>query len=109
MLTGRCYEGEGAPAFWPWVQIMRACFSRPELAALAEEMVPAATGLAQLVPELRDGAPVGADPAALAPDQARFRLFDDAARFLRAVTERHPLVLVLDDLHWADKSSLLML
>jgi len=30
VLAGRCYEGDGAPAFWPWLQILRAAGSAPE-------------------------------------------------------------------------------
>ena len=40
------------------------------------------------------------------PEQARFRLFDGIASFLRGVAADEPLLLVLDDLHWADASSL---
>ena len=41
--------------------------------------------------------------------QARFHLFDRVASFVRAITAHQPLVLVLDDLHWADTPSLLLL
>src|SRR5439155_21889403 len=41
--------------------------------------------------------------------QARFRLFDSVTTFLKTATSRRPLVLLLDDLHWADKPSLLLL
>ena len=43
------------------------------------------------------------------PEQARFRLFDGARAFLQAASKRQPLVLILDDLHWADQPSLLLL
>jgi predicted ATPase len=53
---------------------------------------------AELVP------PEGEDP-----EQARFRLFDAVTTFLQRAAHDQPLVLVLDNLHWADKSSLLLL
>ena len=51
----------------------------------------------------------GALPSDLNADQARFRLFDALAALLATVAERRPLVIVLDDLHWADASSVLAL
>src|SRR6185295_14431315 len=70
--------------------------------------------LAQLVPELaaegHESALQGAHAAdAVAPEQARFRLFDGASAFFRKASQAEPLVLLLDDLHWADKASLLLL
>ncbi|MCH8745942.1 MAG: AAA family ATPase [Chloroflexi bacterium] len=43
------------------------------------------------------------------PEQARFRLFDSITTFLKSASQKQPLVLVLDDLHWADTPSLLLL
>ena len=43
------------------------------------------------------------------PEQARFRLFDSITSFLKTASQKQPLVLVLDDLHWADQPSLLLL
>ncbi len=109
VLTGRCYEGEGAPAFWPWVQIVRAAGAIMDDAGLAAALGPAAADVAALVPEI--GARLRTSPPSptLTPEQARFRLFDGIASFLGAVARTKPVVLVLDDLHWADKPSLLLL
>ena len=43
------------------------------------------------------------------PEQARFRLFDSITTFLKTASQRQPLVLVLDDLHWADQPTLMLL
>ncbi|MFB3097343.1 MAG: AAA family ATPase, partial [Dehalococcoidia bacterium] len=48
-------------------------------------------------------------PQLESPEQARFRLFDSIASFLKSASQKQPLVLVLDDLHWADQPSLLLL
>ena len=108
VLTGRCYEGDGAPAFWPWLQILRAAGAAPEAAAVLARLGGGAADVAQLLPELFDGQTAHKGPA-LAPEQARFRLFDAVSALLRALAASRPLVLVLDDLHWADKPSLLLL
>ena len=43
------------------------------------------------------------------PEQAQFRLFDSITTFLKTASQSRPLVLVLDDLQWADQLSLLLL
>ena len=65
--------------------------------------------MAQIVPELRDRQPDLPAPPPLDSEQARFRLFDAITTFLVRAAQTRPLVLILDDLHWADKSSLLLL
>src|SRR2546430_11481049 len=48
-------------------------------------------------------------PPVLEPEQARFRLFDSITTFLKNASKGTPLMVVLDDIHWADKPSLLLL
>jgi class 3 adenylate cyclase len=109
VLWGRCYEGEGAPAYWPWVQVIRSYVHDRDPAALMSEMGPGAADIAQVVSEVRERLPGLPEPPPLEPEQARFRLFDSITTFLKNAGNRQPLVLVLDDLHWADKPSLLLL
>jgi DNA-binding CsgD family transcriptional regulator/tetratricopeptide (TPR) repeat protein len=109
VLWGRCWEGEGAPAFWPWVQIVRAYVQVADPAALRRDMGAGAADIAQVVPAVRDCLPDLPAPPSTEPEAARFRLFDSLAGFLRAAATRRPLLLVLDDLHWADAPSLALL
>ena len=109
VLWGRCWEGEGAPPFWPWVQILRRlALGRPPL-VLRSELGANAGLIAELVPELRERLPDLPPTSLLATEEARFRLFDAIAGFLAGVSRAQPLVLILDDLHLADKPSLLLL
>ena len=108
-LWGRCYEGEGAPPFWPWVQLLRACLRGRAVAAVRADLGPGAADIAQLVPEVRALLPDLPVPPELTSDQARFRLFDSITLFLAQVTATGPLVLVLDDLQWVDIPSLQLL
>jgi tetratricopeptide (TPR) repeat protein len=108
VLWGRCYEGEGAPAYWPWVQILRAYVHDREPKKLLSEMGPGAADIAEVVSEVRERLPGLPKPPMLDPEQARFRLFDSITTFLRNASSRTPLVLIVDDLHWADKPSLLL-
>ncbi len=109
VLWGRCYEGEGAPAYWPWVQAIRAYVHEREAEALRSELGTGAADIAQVVSEVRERLPDLPAPASMEPEQARFRLFDSITTFLKNAAAAQPLVFILDDLHWADKPSLLLL
>jgi len=108
VLVGRCWEAGGAPAYWPWVQSLRAYFDGKAPEMLSTLLGAGAADLAQIVPELRELIP-DLPSASTEVEGARFRLFDSVARFLRNLAATRPLLLVLDDLHVADEPSLLLL
>jgi DNA-binding CsgD family transcriptional regulator len=107
-LWGRCFDGEGAPAFWPWVQVLRAALRGRDGAEVRADLGMAAD-LVGLLPELRTLLPDLPDRVPLPPDEARFRLFEAVTAFLAATAARGPLLLAMDDLHWADAASLALL
>jgi DNA-binding SARP family transcriptional activator/tetratricopeptide (TPR) repeat protein len=109
VLVGRCWEAGGAPAYWPWVQLLRAYVREAQPDALRAQAGAGAADLAQIVPELRERFPDLPAPRSAEPEAARFRLFDAAAELLRRASQNRPLVLILDDLHAADSPSLLLL
>ena len=109
VLWGRCYEEEGAPPYWPWVQPIRSYIQQQAPEKLLAEIGPGAADIAEIVPEIRHKLTGLETPPALEPEQARFRLFDSITTFLKNAAQSQPLLLVLDDLHWADRSSLLLL
>ncbi|HEX3257632.1 MAG TPA: AAA family ATPase [Pseudonocardia sp.] len=98
VLWGGCTAAEGAPAYWPWRRVLRSWLASVGPARAAAAMVGFGE-VARLAPEL-PGEPVESD---------RFALFDAVARFLAAVAEEAGLVLVLDDVQWADADSLALL
>lgn len=108
---GRCWEGGGAAAYWPWRQIVRSCLRAGNGAKLLAEMGSCAHDLTYIAPEARDLIPASIEIAPLPgdPEQARFRLFDSVFTFLNLVSTTHPLLILLEDLHAADLSSLLLL
>ena len=91
------------------MQVGRALARTADLTTLPAALGAGAPWIAGLLPELRDTLGEPARPSELDSDQARFRLFDALATLLATAAERQPLVIVLDDLHWADASSLLAL
>ena len=109
VLWGWCHEQTGAPPYWPWLQLLRARLETTDAGKLGEDMGPGAADIAQILPEL-SAILAGLDqPPVLGAEQARFRLFYSITTFLKNVSRSQPLMLVLDDLHWADESSLLLL
>ncbi len=109
VLLGRCDEAGGAPAFWPWVQVLRDYLATCGDEGLAAAAGPHAGDLVFLVPELATRLPGFESPPALEADAARFRLFDAITNMLLRAARSQPLVLVLDDVHWADLSSVKLL
>lgn len=92
-----CRESAGAPAFWPWVQVIRSCHE--QACADPDELGPRVDDALALIRE-------PAEAEAFAGEQARFRLFDSMVNLLTHSCAEAPLVIVLDDLHWADLPSL---
>ncbi len=109
ILSGRCWESGGAPAYWPWVQSLRAYVRQASSETLRAELGAGAVDLAQVLPELREILPELPEPTPLDSNGARFRLFDATAEFLRNASANRPIALVLDDLHAADTPSLVLL
>ncbi len=109
VLIGRCYEGEGAPAFWPWVQVIRSYVMDRSPDRLRSEMAEGAADIAHVVPAVARRLPGLPSPPVLEPGQARFRFFDSVTNFLKNASRSQSLMIVLDDLHWADRDSLLLL
>jgi len=101
VLWGCCFEGDWAPPYGPWIEALgnytRAC----DTERLRRELGPAASPLAQLIPEVRTALPDIPLAAPLRPEEERFRLYDAAGQFLLTIAKDVPVVLVLDDLHWA--------
>ncbi|MBV8810924.1 MAG: AAA family ATPase, partial [Acidobacteriaceae bacterium] len=82
VIWGRCWAGDGAPAYWPWIQIVRSCLADDDSTHIENLLTSEASQVADLVPELAQVR----RPSAVAPklhtlpssdpEQARFRLFD---------------------------------
>jgi DNA-binding CsgD family transcriptional regulator len=109
VLWGRCSEQEGAPAFWPWIQVLRSCVEGMDAVHLREALGLGASWIAAIVPEIRQKLRNAGPPADSVSEASRFRLFDAVRTFLDRASLKRPLVVVLDDLHWADHASLLLL
>jgi DNA-binding SARP family transcriptional activator len=99
-LYGRC-DAETLVPYQPFVEALRRYAARVE----PDRLAPWSAELGRVLPELTAGGP------APGPAEAteRYRLFDAASEVLTEIARAQPVVLVLDDLHWADKPTLLMM
>lgn len=110
VLWGRCHEEPGAPPYWPWLQVIRKFAERLDDNALHAVVGNGAGWILEIVPELKDRVPgVGAPEELAGPAQTRFRLFDEVAQFWKRAAAAQPLLLILEDLQWADIASLRLL
>ena len=108
-IWGRCYSAQGAPSYWPWVQAIRSYIREQSPEELRAQMGAGAADIAEVVPEVREQLPGLESPPSLEPQQVRFRFFDSMAAFLMRASQAQPLLLLLENLHWADRPSLLLL
>jgi len=107
--SGRCYEMEGAPPYIPFVEILESAARVIPQPALREALGDSAPEVAKLLPELRRLFPDIPPPLELPPEQERHYLFNSVREFVAWAARAQPLLLILDDLHWADDSTLLLL
>jgi hypothetical protein len=110
VLWGRCYEEQGVPPYWPWVQAVRDYARGKTPEELTSVMGSGASKIAEVVSDVRTKLPGLPKPTQMdSPEAARFRLFDSISTFLRNASVKQPIMLVLDDLQWSDRPSLVLL
>ncbi|MDZ4827862.1 MAG: protein kinase, partial [Actinomycetota bacterium] len=106
---GHCYEGELGAPYLPFVEALRTYVRGRSDEELRPELSTGAPEVATIVSELRTRFPDLPVSPALEGDAERMRLFEGVATFLANASVARPIVLMLDDLHWSDKPTLLLL
>ncbi|GIH94184.1 AAA family ATPase [Planobispora siamensis] len=98
VLGGSCWDSDSAPGYWPWVQVVRALRRGAGPGEWSAAQEAAGAGLSILLGESRRG-----------EETEAFQLYDAVTAALVSVSQNRPVVVVLDDLHWADVASLKLL
>ena len=109
ILLGRCDEDAIVP-YQPFVEAIRRYVLSSPMDVLRTRLGDRrAAELARLIPELRERIPDLPEPPRGEAETQRYRLFESIASFLYEFSAAAPLLVVVDDLHWADRSTLLLL
>jgi class 3 adenylate cyclase len=102
VLWGSCSEVELSLPYLPFVEAIGNQLGEHDLGQLRSDLGPATAVLAQLFPQLGNGA----QPAATAdPEQAKLRMFEAVVTLLEQWARERGLLIVVDDVHWADSST----
>ncbi len=108
VLYGHCDEGLGVP-YQPWAEALRHLIKHAPPELLSDHLATHGAAIARLVPELYRVAIDAPEPSGGEAEIQRYELFGGVVGLLQATAARTPMVIVLDDLHWADKQTLLLL
>jgi DNA-binding CsgD family transcriptional regulator/tetratricopeptide (TPR) repeat protein len=111
VLFGHSEESEGMPAFLPFIEALTGCVRNCSKDELESHLASSGPAVSLLAPEIRQRVNDLRPEEPLSLESERYRLFDSVTQFWLSVARRQPLglLLCLDDLHWADKSSLVLL
>jgi predicted ATPase len=109
-LLGNCYDRKDSVPFIPFVEIMESALRQAASPrAFRDALGHNAPEVARLMPELRRIFPDIEPPLEISPEQSRRILFDAIAELLARAAASTPMLLLLDDLHWADEGTLSLL
>ena len=111
MLTfiGHCYEMEAVIPYAPFVEILEATAETIPADTFREVMGDSAPELARFAPQIKKMFPDIPPPADLPGEEDRRYTFNSISRYMRRSAAVRPIMLILDDLHWGDESTLLLL
>ena len=109
VLTGHCVESDGAAPYLPYVEMIEQAIGiRATRSCCARRSAGVAPEIARIAPALRRLLPDIGPPVELPPELAQRYVWNSVGEFLTRGAQRQPLLLVLEDLHWADESTVLM-
>jgi DNA-binding CsgD family transcriptional regulator len=107
MLQGGCFEIDRSLPYAPFIDLLRSFFANFSADQIKRFVDPAALDLSRLLPEFYT--PQAEASIALDPEQEKRRLFQALSQFLIQLASAQPLLIVIEDLHWCDDTSLELL
>jgi DNA-binding CsgD family transcriptional regulator len=106
ILQGNCFESDLFLPFAPFIDLLRTFLETLNPAQVNESLGPAALEFIKLVPELVNLLPGGPTASTLEPEQEKRRLFQALTDFLLRQSQKQPVLIAIEDLHWIDGNSL---
>ncbi len=109
VVQGHCFESDRALPYAPFVDLLRSFLTNRATDSLAHHLGDRRDELVGLVPELAWDAPRADGTASLDPEQQKQRLFQALTGLIGQLSHERPLVVIIEDAHWADETSLELL
>jgi DNA-binding NarL/FixJ family response regulator len=106
VFQGHCFEPDRALPYAPLLDLLRAFLATHLVDEIADALGPSAAEIAKLLPELADILPDAIPTLTLAPEQEKRRCFLALTQFFTRFAARQPLLVIIEDLHWSDDTSL---
>jgi predicted ATPase len=106
ILQGNCFQRYLASPYAPLLDLVRSSVANQPLSVREAALEPFAQEFFPLLPDLIPPLPAPAAFPTPGPEQEQRRLFVALAAFLTRLAAGHPLLFVIEDLHWCDESSL---
>lgn len=105
IVRGHCYDMEGSLPYVPFVEAIEYGLTVAARDVFRSAMGEAGSEIARFVPKVRVAFPDLPPPLALPTDQARHYMFESVCDFFERAAAIQPMLIVLEDLHWADEST----
>src|SRR6266480_1182305 len=109
VVQGNCFPTDLTYPYAPLLDLLRFLFSNPDMAAISAELKPFERDLYQLLPEVVFLVPDLSATSALIPvepEQEKRRIFAALVQFFTTLAAKQPVLLIVEDLHWSDDTSL---
>ena len=106
ILQGNCFPTDLSSPYAPLLDLVRSSAASQFAAAITTDLAPFARAFRHLLPDLVPVSPDQAELPSSSPEDEKHRLFVALAHFFLSQAKRQPLLLIIEDLHWCDESSL---
>ena len=109
LVQGNCFQADRASPYAPFLDLLRSFFAHSSSLRKGHDLLPFAEELSQVLPDmipLISDSPPHLHPFSLDPQQAQRRLFALMLHFFTTQATPHPLLFIMEDLHWSDEASL---
>jgi DNA-binding CsgD family transcriptional regulator len=106
VLQGRCFEPDRSLPYAPLLDLLRSFLASHSAEDIAAALDPSARALVKLLPELATFLPESLPASIPEPEQEKHQLFQVLTRFFTRLSAAQPLLIIIEDVHWSDESSL---